>query len=32
MESALFDALKKLRENIPRLADLLKLGNAEQIS
>ena len=31
MESALFDALKKLRENIPRLADLLKLGNAEQI-
>ena len=31
MESALFDALKKLRENIPRLADLLKLGNDEQI-
>ena len=31
MESALFDALKKLRENIPRLADHLKLGNDEQI-
>ncbi len=31
MESTLFDALKKLRENIPRLADLLKLGNDEQI-
>jgi hypothetical protein len=31
MESTLFDALKKLRENIPCLADLLKLGNDEQI-
>ena len=31
MESALFDALKKLRENIPPLADLLKLGNDEEI-
>ena len=31
MESTLFDALKKLRENIPRLADLLKLGNDEEI-
>jgi hypothetical protein len=31
MESALFDALKKLRENIPCLANLLKLGNDEQI-
>jgi hypothetical protein len=31
MESALFDALKKLRENIPRLADLLKFGNDEHI-
>jgi len=31
MESTLFDALQKLRENIPRLADLLKLGNTEQI-
>ena len=31
MESTLFDALKKLRENIPRLADLLKLGNEEKI-
>ncbi len=31
MESALYDAVKKLRENIPRLADMLKLGNDEQI-
>jgi hypothetical protein len=31
MESALYDALKKLRENIPRLADLLKFGNDEHI-
>ncbi len=31
MESALFDALKKLRENIPRLADLLKFGDHKQI-
>ena len=31
MESALYDAVKKLRENIPRLADMLKLGNDEEI-
>ena len=31
MKSALFDDLKKLRENIPRLSGLLKLGNDEQI-
>ncbi len=31
MESALYDALKKLRENIPHLADLLKFGNDEHI-
>jgi hypothetical protein len=31
MESALYDALQKLRENIPRLADRLKLGNDEEI-
>ncbi len=31
MESALFEALKKLRKNIPRLSGLLKLENDEQI-
>jgi hypothetical protein len=31
MESAQFEALKKLRKNIPRLSGLLKLGNDEQI-
>jgi len=31
MEQALYDALKKLRSHIPRLADMLKLGNGEEI-
>ena len=32
METRLYDALKKLRDQIPRLAGLLKLGNDEEIS
>ena len=31
MENGLYEALKKLRDHIPRLADLLKLGNDEEI-
>ena len=31
METGLYDALKKLRDHIPRLTDLLKLGNEEEI-
>ncbi len=32
MNTALYDALKKLREDIPRLADILELGVAAEIS
>ena len=31
MENGLYEALKKLRDHIPRLADLLQLGNDEEI-
>ena len=31
MDSVQYDALQKLRENIPRLAELLKLGDNDQI-
>jgi hypothetical protein len=31
MEQAFYDALKNLRSHIPRLADMLKLGNEEEI-
>ena len=31
MEPARYDALRQLRDHIPRLADLLKIGNHEEI-